>query len=109
MKVKRIIVFIVFIVCVFGQTALAMDLQMAKKQGLVGETATGYLAPVRAPSKDISQLVDKINGERRKLYKKIAKKNRTTLQAVEQLAGEKAIKKSRSGYYVKQGSSWQRK
>ncbi|NNL06774.1 MAG: DUF1318 domain-containing protein, partial [Gammaproteobacteria bacterium] len=42
-------------------------------------------------------------------YKDIAARNNTSLEAVELLAGKKAIEKSAPGSYIKLGGSWQRK
>ena len=106
---KSIVTSIILVLLVFVGSAQAMDLQTAKNQGLVGETAGGYLAAVQSATPEVTLLLEKINTERRKLYKKIAQKNGTPLQTVEQLAGEKAIGKSKPGHYVKPGSSWEKK
>ncbi len=106
---KRIITIIILASCMLAQPLMAMDLQTAKNTGLVGETAGGYLAPVQSATPEVAQLVEDINSERRKLYQKIAGKNGTSLQAVEHLAGKKAIKKSKPGHYIKPGDSWMKK
>ncbi len=90
------------------QAAFALDLQTAKAQGLVGETLTGYLAPVKA-TPEVQQLVKTINTKRKAQYKKIAQRNGTSLQAVEQLAGKKAIEKTPPGQFIKAGGDWQKK
>jgi len=55
-------------------------------------------------------LLSDINGKRRDAYKQIAIKNGTTLQAVETLAGEKAMQKTPSGQYIKDASdNWVQK
>ena len=87
----------------------AIDLQTAKDQGLVGETTSGYLEAVKSPSQEVSTLVAEINSLRKQKYEEIAKRNNTSLQAVELLAGKKAIEKSAHGDYVKIGDSWQQK
>jgi uncharacterized protein YdbL (DUF1318 family) len=87
----------------------AIDLQTAKDQGLVGETPGGYLEAVVSPSPDIKALVDSINSQRREKYQEIAARNNTSLQAVELLAGKKAIEKSSPGSYIKLGGSWKQK
>jgi len=83
-------------------SAFAADLQQAKTQGLVGEQPNGYLGLVTssAPA-DVKQLVADINRQRRASYENIAQRNKTSLQAVEALAGKKAIDKTSSGHYVK--------
>jgi uncharacterized protein YdbL (DUF1318 family) len=87
----------------------SLDLQTAKDQGLVGETPGGYLEAVNSPSADVRALIDSINSQRREKYQEIAARNNTSLQAVELLAGEKAIEKSGPGSYIKIGDSWQQK
>ena len=92
-----------------AQPVFAIDLQSAKSQGLVGETTTGYLEAVRQPTAEVKALVNDINAPRKQKFKEIAARNNTSLEAVEQLAGKKAIEKSSPGSYVKIGGSWQQK
>ena len=92
-----------------AQPAFALDLQTAKSKGLVGETTSGYLEAVKQPSAEVRALVDDINAQRKQKFKEIATRNNTTLEAVELLAGKKAIEKSKPGSYVKIGGSWQQK
>ena len=101
----------IFITCLLlaAQPAYAIDLHTAKDQGLVGETPAGYLEAVKPPSTDVKALVDSINSQRREKYQEIAARNNTSLQAVELLAGKKAIEKSSPGSYIKIGDSWQKK
>ena len=89
--------------------AYAIDLQTAKSQGLVGETTSGYLDAVKSPSPEVTALIESINAKRKQKFQEIAARNNTSLQAVEQLAGKKAIEKSARGSYVKVGGSWQQK
>lgn len=89
--------------------AFAIDLQSAKAQGLVGETPGGYLDAVSSPSPEVRALIESINVQRKAKYQEIATRNKTSLQAVEQLAGKKAIEKSEAGSYIKLGGSWQKK
>ena len=105
---KKTAIFILFSLLLICQTAMAMDLQTAKSRGMVGETTTGYLAPVQA-TPEVRQLVNTINAKRRQQYTDIAKRNNTSLQAVEQLAGKKAISKTPAGQYININGSWSRK
>ena len=91
------------------QPAYSVDLQTAKSQGLVGETPSGYLGDVKSPSAETKALIESINLKRKQKYQEIAARNKTSLQTIEQLAGDKAIEKSRPGSYIKQGGSWQKK
>lgn len=88
---------------------LAIDLQSAKDQGLVGETPSGYLEAVGAPIPEIVKLVRTINEKRRARYLEIATKNGTELAVVEKLAGKKAIEKTRPGNYIKVNGKWRKK
>lgn len=88
--------------------AYAIDLHPAKAQGLVGETTSGYLAAVK-PSAEVNALVGSINSQRKAVYAEIAKRNGTSLQAVEALAGKKAIQKTPGGQYVNTGGGWSKK
>jgi len=92
-----------------AQPAFAIDLQTAKNQGLVGETPSGYLEAVKQPTADVNALINEINAKRKAKFKEIAVRNNTSLDAVEQLAGKKAIEKSGPGSYVKIGGAWQQK
>jgi uncharacterized protein YdbL (DUF1318 family) len=105
---KKILTLILFALLLICQPALALDLQTAKAQGIVAETATGYLAAVKA-TPEVQQLVDSINGKRRQMYQQIAQRNKTPLNAVEQLAGKKAIEKTPPGQFININGSWQKK
>ncbi len=104
-KTIPLLITMLFFLC---QTAFALDLGTAKAQGLVGETVTGYLAPVKA-TPEVQKLVADINAKRKAMYEKIAKKNGTTLHAVEVLAGKKAIAKTPPGQFINLGKGWQKK
>ena len=88
--------------------AIALDLDAAKREGLVGETSSGYLAAVKS-SAEVDALVADINSQRKAQYQMIAEKNGISLQAVEARAGLKAIEKTPAGEYVNTGAGWQKK
>lgn len=92
-----------------SMTAWAIDLQSAKEAGQVGEKADGYLGVVsNAPG--VTALVQDINQKRRAAYQDIAQKNGTSLQAVEELAGRKALEKTPPGQFIMSpGGQWIRK
>lgn len=99
----------VFTICLLLiiQPAYAIDLQTAKSQGLVGESLSGYLEAVKTPTADTTALINSVNDQRKQKYQEIANRNNTSLQAVEQLAGKKAIEKSTPGSYINLNGSWQ--
>lgn len=104
-----IIGFCVLTMAGWSQTAWALDLQQAKSQGLVGEQLNGYLGVIK-PSAEVQALVKKINQDRRAYYKEIAKRNATTQDVVEVLAGKKAIQKTSAGLYIQNTSgAWIKK
>lgn len=81
--------------------AFSLDLDRAKAGGLVGEQPNGYLGAVGNASAEVKALVDDINARRKAAYADIAQRNGTPIDAVEQLAGKKAIEKTPKGQYVK--------
>lgn len=89
--------------------AWPIDLQTAKSRGLVGESSSGYLEAVTTPTIETRDLIKSINDQRKQKYQEIAKRNKTSLQAVEQLAGKKAIEKSTPGSYIRLNGSWKKK
>ena len=105
---KKTVTLILFGLLLICQPAMALDLQTAKAQGLVGETATGYLAPVKS-TPEVQKLVNDINSKRKQHYQQIAQRNKTQLNAVEQLAGKKAIEKTPPGQFVNVNGSWKKK
>ncbi|OEY65359.1 YdbL family protein [Marinobacter sp. X15-166B] len=95
--------------------ALAMSLEeaknaleSAKRQGLVGETPSGYLAAVGADARSRA-IAEAINSARRDAYAKIAEKNRIEINQVETLAGQKAVDKTPAGQYIQVNGRWIRK
>ncbi len=104
-----ILAFISASLLIFSSYVFAINLQSAKQQGLVGETSSGYLEAVNTANAEVSALISSVNSRRKQMYQAIAKRNGTTLNAVEHLAGMKAIKMSRSGSYIKPDGSWRKK
>ena len=107
-NMKKTILLLITMLFLFCQTAFALDLGTAKAQGLVGETITGYLAPVKA-TPEVKKLIADINAKRKAMYEKIAKRNGTSLHAVELLAGKKAIAKTPPGQFINLGKGWLKK
>ncbi len=91
-------------------SAVAMDLQEAKSRLLVGESVSGYVGVVKdAPG--VAALVRDINARRKSSFERIAQRNGTSLAAVEQLAGKKAIEKTPRGQMIQlsPGGVWIKK
>jgi uncharacterized protein YdbL (DUF1318 family) len=87
----------------------ALSLEEAKAKGLVGEKANGYLGVVHPPSPEAQSLTNEVNEKRRRAYHDIATRNRTQLEAVETLAGDKAIQNTKPGHFVEGPAGWTRK
>ena len=89
--------------------AFAMSVEEAKTKGLVGEKANGYLGVVNQGSQEAQSVTNEVNKKRRQAYEDIAARNRTQLDAVEALAGEKAIQNTKPGHFVEGPDGWTRK
>lgn len=98
MKTIRHLLFVVTLL--FAGAVYALDLDSAKSQGLLGEQPNGYLGVVKATPEAV-ELASEVNEKRREAYRRIARENGITLEQVANLAGQKAIKKTPSGEYVK--------
>jgi len=83
-------------------------LDSAKSQGLLGETTSGYLAPVTSDvrARDIAEA---INDARREAYTGIAQKNGIAVSKVEAVAGQKAVEKTPVGQYIEMDGRWVKK
>lgn len=92
----------------FAFSAFALDLGSAKSQGLVGETASGYLGAVNN-SAEVQALIEDINAKRKAKYKQLAEKHGITLAQVEQQAGKKALQKTEKGHFVQVNGKWVKK
>jgi len=106
---KRISLALSFLL-LLASTAFAADLQQAKREGLVGERADGYLGLVHdSVPKDVADLVKDVNAKRRAEYERIAGSNDLTLEQVQALAGKKAIDRTESGGWILQNGGWHQK
>ena len=110
-RLRATLLAMVLAIAVAPAALWAASLDQAKSQGLVGEQANGYLGVVaeNAPA-DVKALVADINQKRKQEYQSIAQRNKTSLDAVEALAGKKAIELTPAGQYVRPPSGqWVRK
>lgn len=106
---NNILVTTIFILSMlFSSIALAIGLDEAKDQGLVGEKDNGYLGIV-VEQNDVLSLVEDINAKRKAVYLKLAEKNGISLQQVEKLAALKAYEKTQSGHYLWTNGEWLKK
>ncbi|WP_439332002.1 YdbL family protein [Pseudoalteromonas caenipelagi] len=106
MKANKLIIAVAALGMAFS--ALALTLDSAKEQGLVGETESGYLAAVNGNAQ-VQALISDINAKRKAKYQQLAQKNGISLSQVEALAGKKAIEKTSTGHYVQVNGRWVKK
>jgi hypothetical protein len=92
-----------------GQLLYALTLEEAKAKGLVGEKVNGYLGLVVQGNAEAQALVREINQKRRQAYEDIARRDGVNLSAVEALAGEKAIEKTKPGNFIEGPGGWVKK
>ena len=108
---KGAVIFSLLFVLLSASPSFAISLDEAKGNRLVGEQANGYLgSPSGSPSGEVSALIADINAKRRSHYESIAKKNGTSMTAVEKLAGKTAIEKTPAGQFIRLPSGeWRQK
>ena len=87
--------------------AAAISLEAARSQGLVGETRSGYVAPVVAPSAEVKALIESVNAKRREVFLSIAGKNGISIEEVGAMSSEKVIDTLPAGaFYQGPGGGW---
>ena len=80
--------------------AATLTLNEARAQGRVGETLSGYLAPVKQDRETLA-LVSRINAARTESYQKLADSNNLPVDEVAKMAGQKLVARAQPGEYVK--------
>lgn len=80
--------------------AAALTLNDARVQGRVGETLSGYLAPIQQDAETLA-LVNRINAARADNYQKLADSNNLPVDEVAKMAGQKLVARAQPGEYVK--------
>lgn len=109
-RIRMMVGVVLVALCVgTGFSAWALSLDEAKAKGQVGEKASGYLGAVTGGNAEVQALVSDINQKRRQAYEEIAKRNGTSLNSVETLAGEKAIQNTKPGNMVEGPGGWMKK
>lgn len=84
---------------VFSSGAFALTLEQAKQQGRVGETLSGYLAPVKKMLKHWRWWSKLTSPEQRNIRK--WRKNHISTEDVAKLAGQKLVNRAAAGEYVR--------
>ena len=95
----------------FAAPALALSLNEAKAQGLVGERVDGFVGIVVAdPPAAVRELVEQVNRQRREKYGEVAEQRGVPLDAVAKITGEKQLERTPAGQYVAGADGqWRRK
>nr|WP_284500678.1 YdbL family protein [Microbulbifer sp. GX H0434] len=89
---------------------MAITLDQARNQGLVGEANSGYIAVVGQSSPELEQLVAQVNAKRKAAYVRIAKRNDIAVAQVAARAAEKLEARLSSGdYYQDNRGRWAQK
>ncbi len=101
MNYKNYLFSFALMITLISSNAVALTLDEARAQGLVGETFSGYLELVQPNHKQAQILVNEINQVRKAKYAEIAKTNQVTPESVARLAGEKLVARANSGEFVK--------
>ncbi|BCG09503.1 DUF1318 domain-containing protein [Buttiauxella agrestis] len=92
-----------------SQQVMALTLTEARQQGRVGETYSGYIAPIKQ-DKETLTLVKSINEARSQNYQKLADSNNISANQVAELAGQKLVARVQAGEYVRGiNGQWMRK
>lgn len=104
---------LVFSILIFlAPISIAITLQEAKQQGLVGEKNDGYLGMVvNDGNTEVRTLIQQVNQVRRERYQQISQRNGIDLEQVQRLAFEQAAEATAQGFYIqnKQGRWVQKK
>ena len=80
--------------------AATLTLNDARAQGRVGETLSGYLAPIQQDAETLA-LVNRINAARTESNQKLADSNNLPVDEVAKMAGQKLVARAQPGEYVK--------
>ncbi|MBN8530876.1 MAG: YdbL family protein [Alphaproteobacteria bacterium] len=89
--------------------ALALDLQTARNQGIIGEKTDGYVAVV-TPSADAQKLAAEVNARRKEEYARISKANGQPVEVVAKVAAESIISKLPAGsLYQDASGAWKKR
>ncbi|WBM68789.1 YdbL family protein [Buttiauxella sp. WJP83] len=97
---KNIVKGVVLASMMMSCQVLALTLSEARQQGRVGETLSGFIAPIKQ-DKETLALVKSINEARSENYQKLADSNNISANQVAELAGQKLVERAQPGEYVR--------
>jgi hypothetical protein len=103
-------IFVAASLLVMSQLTLALSLDEAQSQGLLGENASGYLEMTPRGNAAAKTLMNEVNAKRKAKYQSIAQKQNTELKNIEKIAGEKITGKLNAGEFYKDADGkWHKK
>lgn len=86
------------------------ELRQFKKDGVIGETAEGFVAFVKGEDAAAASLVNDENADRRTLYKLIAQKEQTTEEKVAERNARRNFRNADKGEFLRDKSGqWSQK
>lgn len=97
---KKHCAWLIVAVCLFSGAALGLTLDEAKQQGRVGETLSGYIAPIKEDAETL-ELVKRINRGRMDKYQQVANENHIAADEVAKVAGQKLVNRAAPHEYVR--------
>lgn len=107
---KNLSKYLVVVLFLISGQVMASSLSSAKSAGIIGEQANGYIGFVKKAPKEVRELVKSVNGKRKARYKKIAIKQKISLNDVAKIGGAKTIEKTKIGNFIKPvGQGWIKK
>ena len=90
--------------------ALPDVLEQAKKDGVIGEQADGYLGFVKGSgAADVKSEMDKVNAKRKQVYKDSAAKKDTDAKTFAAVVGKRQMDKEPKGRWIKPAKGWVQK
>lgn len=99
-----------FAVVGFSVSAFAMDLNSAKRSGLIGERPNGLIAATLPnPSPALTELIETTNAGRMEVYKQAADNQHIPLKEVQAIAAQKIYDLASPGDYLMVNGKWQKK
>lgn len=107
---KYILLVCMLLAISYSSLGLALTLEEAKSQGLVGEKVDGFISAVKpVQNEELQALIDSTNEGRRKVYAQLAERNGITEEEVGILSAEKLRANAKQGEYFQDiTGQWQR-
>ncbi|WP_176918304.1 YdbL family protein [Superficieibacter sp. BNK-5] len=96
---KKSLILALLALSLISTRVFALSLNEARTEGRVGETLSGYIAPLRQDAQT-QALVKQINQARSESYQRLADANNLPVDEVAKMAGQKLVERASPGEYV---------